>query len=276
MLGKLTKYEFKATARVLLPAYLALLLVTVLGKVLLAVPPVQEALNGAIAGFFVVIYMLMIMGVLFLTFFISVQRFYKNLLGDEGYLMHTLPVKVSTHIWAKLLTSGVWYLASGVLVVAAILLLAFDTESLAKLPGFFAELFQALSHLNINGWLFLVEFSVLLLAELLTTILMFYVSMAIGQLFGRQKLLGSILTYIGITFVLQIVAIVAMAIVGAAGSDFFFKMGTSDFMMDLQTSTTPLLLLHGALLTALVINLLCGAGCFLGTRYLLAKKLNLE
>ena len=98
MLGKLTKYEFKATARVLLPAYLALLLVTVLGKVLLAVPPVQEALNGAIAGFFVVIYMLMIMGVLFLTFFISVQRFYKNLLGDEGYLMHTLPVKVSTHI----------------------------------------------------------------------------------------------------------------------------------------------------------------------------------
>ena len=161
-------------------------------------------------------------------------------------------------------------------MVAAILLLAFDTESLAKLPGFFAELFQALSHLNINGWLFLVEFSVLLLAELLTTILMFYVSMAIGQLFGRQKLLGSILTYIGITFVLQIVAIVAMAIVGAAGSDFFLKMGTSDFMMDLQTSTTPLLLLHGALLTALVINLLCGAGCFLGTRYLLAKKLNLE
>lgn len=276
MLGKLTKYEFKATARVLLPAYLALLIITVLGKVLLSIPPVQNLLNGVIAGIFIVVYMLLIMGVLFLTFFISVQRFYKNLLGDEGYLMHTLPVKASSHIWAKLITSGIWYLASGVLVVTAILLLVMDTESYAKLPGFLADFFEALGRLNIHGWLFLIEFAAVLLMEILSTILMFYVSMAIGQLFGKQKLLGSILTYIGLTFVLQIIALAAMVIVGTVGADFFVQMGTTEFMAHLDSSTAPIMLLHGILLTALAINLACGAGCFLGSRYLLAKKLNLE
>ena len=276
MLGKLTKYEFKATARVLLPAYLALLLITVLGKVLLSVPPVQNVLNGGIAGLFIIIYILLIIGVLFLTFFISVQRFYRNLLGDEGYLMHTLPVKASTHIWAKLITSGVWYLASGILVVTAILLLVMDAESYAKLPNFFAEFFEVLGRLNVHGWLFLIEFTVILLVEILSTILMFYVSMAIGQLFGKQKLLGSILTYIGLTFVLQIIALAAMVIVGTTGADFFVQMGTSEFMAHLDSSTTPIMLLHSILLTALAINLACGAGCFFGSRYLLAKKLNLE
>lgn len=276
MLGKLTKYEFKATARVFLPAYLALLLVTVLGKVILSVPPVQNAFNGAIAGIFIVVYMLMIMAVLFLTFFISVQRFYKNLLGDEGYLMHTLPVKASSHIWAKLITSSVWYLASGILVVAAILLLAIDAESLAKLPGFLAEFGEALSRLGVHGWLFLIELVVVLLVEMVSTILMFYVSMAIGQLFGKQKLLGSILTYIGLTFVLQIVAIIAMIAIGTFGSDLFVKLNSSEFLMSIEAGNASLMILHGAMLAALAINLLCGAGCFLGTRYLLAKKLNLE
>jgi hypothetical protein len=40
------------------------------------------------------------------------MRFYRNLLGDEGYLMHTLPVKaLYEHVLAKLITSirsGCW------------------------------------------------------------------------------------------------------------------------------------------------------------------------
>ncbi len=276
MLAKLIKYEFKATARVFLPAYLALLLVTVLGKVLLSIPPVQQLLNGAVAGIFVVIYTLFIIGVLFLTFFISVQRFYRNLLGDEGYLMHTLPVKPSTHIWAKLITSSVWYVASGVLVVAAILLLAMNMESYRKLPEFIALFFEAMGRLGIHGWLLVVEVVVLILIEILSSILMFYVSMGIGQLFGKQKLLGSILAYIGLTFVLQIVAVVGMVIVVAVGADVFASSSQLEIMLESISSKEPLMILHGIFLTALGINVVWGVGCFLGTRYLLAKKLNLE
>ena len=35
-----------------------------------------------------------------LTLIIQIQRFSKNLLGDEGYLMFTLPASVSQHITA--------------------------------------------------------------------------------------------------------------------------------------------------------------------------------
>ena len=36
---------------------------------------------------------------------IQIQRFSKNLLGDEGYLMFTLPASVSQHITAKLVVA---------------------------------------------------------------------------------------------------------------------------------------------------------------------------
>lgn len=40
-----------------------------------------------------------------LTLIIQIQRFSKNLLGDEGYLMFTLPASVSQHITAKLVVA---------------------------------------------------------------------------------------------------------------------------------------------------------------------------
>lgn len=38
---------------------------------------------------------------LVVTAVILIQRFYKNLLGSEGYLMFTLPVTVSQHLFSK-------------------------------------------------------------------------------------------------------------------------------------------------------------------------------
>ena len=55
-----------------------------------------------------------------LCFVSTVQRFYKNLLGREGYLMHTLPVTETQLILSKLLTSMVWVLCSGLVGIVCI------------------------------------------------------------------------------------------------------------------------------------------------------------
>ena len=45
-----------------------------------------------------------------------IQRFYKNLLRDEGYLMLTLPASVHQQVWSKLIVSSVWFIITGVVV----------------------------------------------------------------------------------------------------------------------------------------------------------------
>ncbi len=109
MLGKLMKYEFKATARLFIPMYLILLVLSSVNWVLLELSgystnftlfPAGSTLQNIfemLAGTTTMIYVLAIFAVLFLTFIIFVYRFYKNLLGGR-YLMMTLPVKPSQHL----------------------------------------------------------------------------------------------------------------------------------------------------------------------------------
>ena len=98
MLGKLIKYEFKATGRILLPLYGALLVFALINRLLFR-SSLDETINntfgtiGGIANILSVFaYGCTMAAVFVVTFFVIVQRFYKNILGDEGYLMNTLPV----------------------------------------------------------------------------------------------------------------------------------------------------------------------------------------
>ena len=110
MLGKLIKYEFRATRRTMLPLYAALLCVALLTR--LSMSALSAPGGGAHHGFlnFVAGIMGMLFGLLtfalgFITLFLMAQRFQKNLLGDEGYISFTLPVTVSQNIAATLMVS---------------------------------------------------------------------------------------------------------------------------------------------------------------------------
>ncbi len=95
MLGKLIKYEIKATARTFLPLFAALLISAGIYKLISALsakaPQAPEIIS-------LILYNIILVGVFVMTFVVMVQRFYKNLLSDEGYLMFTLPVKAWKHI----------------------------------------------------------------------------------------------------------------------------------------------------------------------------------
>ena len=109
MLRKLIKHEFRATARIMGPLYLVLL-VTALGanlstRGILETPyPVLNILGALLVMAFVVA----IMAVCVVSFLLMIQRFYKNLLRDEGYLMFTLPVSIPAMIFSKLIVAIVW------------------------------------------------------------------------------------------------------------------------------------------------------------------------
>ena len=109
MLIKLMKHEFRATGRIMLPLYLVLL-VTAVGAnfTTRGLLSTQYKLLDVLGALLVMAFVVAIMGVCVMSMVVMVQRFYKNLLGDEGYVMMTLPVSVHQQIWAKSIVSTVW------------------------------------------------------------------------------------------------------------------------------------------------------------------------
>ena len=102
MLGKLLKYELKATSRVFVPLYIAILVVSIVNGLSLNL----EILN--IQGLATIVLMCLFISLFVITIVVTIQRFNKNLLKDEGYLMFTLPVSSKYLVLSKYLTSLIW------------------------------------------------------------------------------------------------------------------------------------------------------------------------
>ena len=105
MFGKLLKYEWKAMMKTMLPIYGATMVLAAVNGFLfqsiLGGWMDRSALFSTMQTTAITLYMLilMIMGVF--TAVMIVQRCYKGLLIQEGYLMFALPVKTWTLILTK-------------------------------------------------------------------------------------------------------------------------------------------------------------------------------
>lgn len=120
-----------------------------------------------------------------------VTRFTRNLLGREGYLMHTLPVTESQLILSKLISSVVWMLCSSIVGIFsfAVMLLALSLNSAAlqqlpelwqKVVEIFREIFRMTGS---SGWLWLVFETLNGLVALVSSILCIYAACMIGHQF---------------------------------------------------------------------------------------------
>ena len=147
MLSKLLKYEFKSTGRTFGLCYAgvvaAALLLRILGLLSDSIgfsdtlPRSVVLFTEFLTGLSGVAYAVMIVAVCVITFLLILQRFYKNLLSGEGYLMHTLPVRPWQHIASKLIAAVVWTVLSFFVVCVSVLVLCADHT---LLPGFVQEM----------------------------------------------------------------------------------------------------------------------------------------
>lgn len=123
MLGKLFKHEFASIGKMALLLLMIAFGVTILGEIYLLSPLFDSvshstadmpglALIGRTLGLLGILsYALMLFGMT-VGFIIYVSyRYYKSMFSDEGYLTHTLPVKSSDLLIAKIVTSSVCYFA---------------------------------------------------------------------------------------------------------------------------------------------------------------------
>ena len=148
-----------------------------------------------------------LMAVFVTMFIISVvfvlQRFYRGLLGGEGYLMHTLPVRTWELVASKMICAIVTYIGSGIVAVLSILLMITTDwwEFFFNFPLWTDILRGIIAHPDIIP--FALEVCLLALAAIVQGVAAFYLAMALGHLFSRRRVLASIVSYIGIYILLS-------------------------------------------------------------------------
>lgn len=209
MLKQLLKYEFKATKRLYFGLYLALALLSVV----LGVTFRQEHAMAHSTSFqnleviLMMVYVSVILAIAVLCFVNTVQRFCRNLLGREGYLMHTLPVTETQLILSKLLTSMVWVLCSGLVGVVCITVMVsigvLDAEALGTVNwDRWKQLWQMLyEEIGPEFWVAMVWTILINLARLASLILCVYAACMIAHQFKKQTMAAGILAFIGMNIV---------------------------------------------------------------------------
>ncbi len=274
MLRKLMKHEFRATGRIMLPLFL-ILLVTAVGanfSVRGMLDTGSRFLN-VLGALLVMAFVIAIMGVCVMSMVVMVQRFYKNLLQDEGYVMMTLPVSVHQHIWSKLIVSAVWFALTLVVVCLACLIMAFDVELVQQIAAGFRELFQEIyrnlsTYYAINGTAIVAEFLVLCFGGCCAMCLQFYAALAIGHSFPNHKMAWSVLWFFLIQFIMQFL--------GGMGIMLLDESWFHHLLLGWTDNISAMASVHLGMVTVILGEVVYGAVFYILTTYFLKKRLNLE
>lgn len=260
---KLLKYEWKACARTCLPLYGVLILMSLISRILYVIPK-NASLDFMLPAIGSMLYMGVMMAAFVVTAVILIQRFYKNLLGSEGYLMFTLPVTVTQHLLSKTIIAVVMIALSG---IAAFLSIGIFADM--SFGTLFVDMIKGVA--RSGGLLFGLELLVLAVLGIADMALFVYMCIALGHLASKHRLLMSVVWYVVLSTALQVLLLLVMMGGGNAVPEPFV-----DLMKVWWSGITPMGAAHLMLRFCCVFTLLSDAVYFLVTRWILVHKLNLE
>ena len=269
MLGKLLKYEFKATGKTFLPLYGALLIVSIIQKIFFetGVFETNNTVLALLSASIPMIFSGLIVALMAVTVVTMVQRFSKNLLGQEGYLMFTLPVKTSVLIWSKLIAAWVWSILSMVVAILAFVITFFG---FVEWEIVLRELRDVILYItqNFNVALIIFEFSILMIVGSASSILTIYLALSIGQLVYKHRMLVSVGAYVGISIIVNNIL-----------SAIFVAVGESSIGENIQRTLESLdgmAAVNFIMILLIVFVAIQAVVYFICTNKILTKRLNLE
>ena len=197
MLLRLLKQDLRATGRIMIVLYAAVLVLAAVSRLLSTFmdKTVGNMLILIFSRVISILFVIAVVACVVMAFVLMLIRFYRNLVTDEGYLMFTLPVTTGQLIWSKLLVSVLWVVVSAVVGVLASFILTVGTNAQDVIFSLdLKELFRGFTGGESAVIIVLIVTLVLLYAAY--TYLRCYAAMAIGQSFSSRKLLLSVVFYI--------------------------------------------------------------------------------
>jgi hypothetical protein len=282
MLGRLIKYEFKATAKIILLFYAALLVVAVINFFVMPWTDTGSSLNmslafgdalnttkGVLQGMMMVVYLLFTAATIAVSYVVVVMRFYR-MLGDEGYLMFTLPVTTTQHIFSKLIVAVVWNVLSLLLVGLSALIVIGRADVISSIPSLWSE---AVAN-GIHPGIWLLCIGIYLLFTIILSILQFYTAIAIGPHITKSRIGGSIIAYIIVYVAAQLVSTIGMVfmMLFMSNTTYDYTYGVSG-MREMTGMINSMAFGYFVLLTA--VTVVAAIPCYFITHHMIDKKLNL-
>lgn len=263
MLGKLIKYEYKATAKIFLGLYIMVCLLTAGSKAMLVIQ--NSAIAQSIAfkimfGIIIASYVIALIAIGAVTFIVLIKRFYDNMLKDEGYLSFTLPVSVGEHIASKTIVSYSWMVATIAMICLSVFALFYSND--VNYVKAMSEFCSAVS--NDGGWNYIIETLVAFFVGLLSMIILMYTCLSLGQLYTKHRIVGAVIAYIGSYTIGQIVNVVFLVILMGSTGAYDIEQFNGDYFA------------NAVMIFSIIYQLVVIVVGTVITHFILSRKLNLE
>lgn len=193
--------------------------------------------------------------------FIIVIRFYKSLMGDEGYLMHTLPVKEWELITSKGMSATLYTIGCAIVVLISLAIFTKGAAVVELAKGFpyFLE--------HPVYILYVVQALVILIFGIVKSVYQVYASLAIGQLVDKHRILLATGAYCGISTAIGMLASI-FAVIG-------ININLNIDLFDPLTNLPNFAMMEVLLFVLFLIEFAQVAVFHVITERLLTKKLNL-
>lgn len=268
MLGKLMKYEWKATWKLLVSANALTVVMTILAWFMVKILNRSGFSDFQMMDFMAVIVLLTYVGSMFAvvvgTVIYLIYRFYTSTYGDQGYLLHTLPVDTHHIMIAKMLVSAAWVLIDIVFIYLSVLFLfasASEFHFFENMMEMMQSTIETLGAEKITAFTLIMTLTAFLFS-LFARVLKVGACISLGQLSSNHKLMFSFVWYIAIYVVEQIIQVVYFSIVVV----FHKKLSDGAYYsyFDSQWETSLL----AGIISCVVFYLL--------TWYVMSKRLNLD
>lgn len=276
MLIKLMKYEFKATGRLFLPFFGAILLLAAFNRLLFLVAKLNlfvisldllDGLFSIVLGLSLTLYCVGVGSSFLVPHLFSLIRFGKTMFKNEGYLTHTLPVSVHQLLLSKLITSLIWIFACTIVTALSIVIMIAGslTTTMREMFLYVYELvfpFISTAQFQTQVLQFGIELLLLAVVSVPYLFLMAYFAITVGSIQHKLKILCGIGTFLGVYFAYQTIC----SLIIFALSMVYQATGNVNVLAQLH------LFYQVVIVTIAVITVLL----YLFTHRLIHKKLNLE
>lgn len=219
MLGKLMKYEWKATWKFMTLVNLMIVVMTVMADITVKLDLFsykQEDVVQFIALMMMMTYVLSMFAMVIAVAIFLIYRFYTSTYSDQGYLLHTPPVDKHHIIIAKVLVSAIWIIVCEfVMYVSIIVLMASNGEVFETM----ADSMDSIISLTISEqveWkgIAVVMSLVAFLFGLFARLLKVTACISLGQLSANHKILLAVVYYFAIYIVQKIFSAFYMIFIG--------------------------------------------------------------
>lgn len=275
-LGKLIKYDFMDVSKLIIPFYIGMGVMGIVIRIfwfVLLNEKIDERVRISTGVFQVMSYFgyaIAIIGIILMTYYAVIIRYYRSIYGNEGYLTNTLPIETYEIILAKLLTFLSWFVVNGIIIFFTFWFII-PVEGIIKAnifrPEVLHEIETFLRH-SVGATLIIAIIS--MLAMTIEKILFLFLCVSIANMVKSYKILTGIGAYVILGGIIGLIKQVILTFTYIFDKN-YDNYGNSEREV-LRTFENVFNTNLGMLFTSIIFSVIL----FFVINYLLKNKLNLE